>query len=42
MKIAICDDEKEFLENIDYAIKTYMNEKGLDYNIDLYNSGCIS
>ena len=39
MKIAICDDEKEFLENIDYAIKTYMNEKGLDYNIDLYNSG---
>ena len=39
MKIAICDDEREFLENVGLAIETYLNEKGLEYNIDLYNSG---
>lgn len=39
MKIAICDDEREFLKNVGLAIETYLNEKGLEYNIDLYNSG---
>ena len=41
MKIAICDDEREFLENVGLAIETYLNEKGLEYNIDLYNSGKV-
>lgn len=39
MKIAICDDEREFLENISEILKIYLNEKGLEYDIDLYNSG---
>lgn len=27
MKIAICDDEREFLKNVGLAIETYLNEK---------------
>ena len=41
LHIAICDDEREFLENVGLAIETYLNEKGLEYNIDLYNSGKV-
>ena len=33
--------KREFLENVGLAIETYLNEKGLEYNIDLYNSGKV-
>lgn len=38
-KIAICDDENLFTEELKEMISGYMMEKGLVFEIDTYNSG---
>lgn len=38
-KIAICDDESFFAEELKKLISDYMMEKGLVYEIDIYTSG---
>lgn len=38
-KIAICDDENLFTEELKELISSYMMEKGLVFEIDTYNSG---
>ena len=38
-KIAICDDESLFTEELRELISGYMMEKGLDFEIDTYSSG---
>ncbi len=38
-KIAICDDENLFTEELKELISGYMMEKGLIFEIDTYNSG---
>lgn len=38
-KIAICDDENLFAEELKELISCYMKEKGLVFEIDTYNSG---
>lgn len=38
-KIAICDDENLFTVELKELISGYMMEKGLDFEIDTYNSG---
>lgn len=39
IKIAICDDEKIFRENMQFTISEYMQEKQLAYEVDLFRSG---
>lgn len=38
-KIAICDDENLFTEELKELISSYMVEKGLVFEIDTYSSG---
>ena len=38
-RIAICDDENLFAEELKEMISGYMIEKGLVFEIDTYNSG---
>ena len=38
-KIAVCDDESLFAENLKELISDYMTEKSLDFEIDTYVSG---
>lgn len=38
-RIAICDDEKIFAEELKGMISGYMTKKGLLYKIDIYSSG---
>ena len=38
-KIAICDDENLFTEELKELISGYMMEKGLAFEIDIYSSG---
>ncbi len=38
-RIAICDDESFFVEELKELIFAYMLEKGLVYAIDTYSSG---
>ena len=38
-KIAICDDENLFTEELKELISGYMMEKGLIFEVDTYNSG---
>ena len=38
-KIAICDDESLFTEELRELLSGYMMEKGLDFEIDTYSSG---
>ena len=39
LKIAICDDEKVFRDNINKYIAAYLNEKEISYEIDTFSSG---
>ena len=39
MKIAICDDEKEFRDLIRVYIEDYLNTKDILYTIDTFISG---
>ena len=38
-KIAVCDDEKYFLNYIKGILTDYRNEKGVSYEIDMFGSG---
>lgn len=38
-RIAICDDESLFTEELKRLISGYMMEKGLAFKIDTYSSG---
>ncbi|MCM1264095.1 MAG: response regulator, partial [Butyrivibrio sp.] len=38
-KIAICDDEKLFTEELKELLSVYMMEKGLVFEVDTYSSG---
>lgn len=38
-KIAICDDENLFTEELKELLSGYMMEKGIDFEIDTYSSG---
>ena len=38
-KIAVCDDEKYFLNYIKKILTDYRNEKGVSYEIDMFGSG---
>ena len=37
LKIAICDDEKEFQDAAERMLKIYMEEKGLPFEIDSFD-----
>ena len=37
LKIAICDDEKEFQDAAERMLKLYMEEKGLPFEIDSFD-----
>ena len=39
LRIAICDDESYFAEELKELLSGYMMEKGLVFEIDTYNSG---
>lgn len=39
LKIAICDDEKVFRDNINKYVAAYLNEKEISYEIDTFSSG---
>lgn len=39
LKIAICDDEKVFRDNINKYVAAYLNEKEIYYEIDTFSSG---
>mgnify|MGYP001048955083 FL=1 len=39
LKIAICDDEKIFRDNINKYVAAYLNEKEISYEIDTFSSG---
>ena len=36
LKIAICDDEKVFRDNINKYVAAYLNEKEISYEIDTF------
>lgn len=38
-KIAICDDEKQFRENVNRYVKKYLSEKDISFKIDMFSSG---
>lgn len=38
LKIAICDDEKVFRDNINKYVAAYLNEKEISYEIDTFPS----
>ena len=37
LKIAICDDEKEFCDSAERMLKLYMEEKTVPYQADVFN-----
>ena len=37
LKIAICDDEKEFCDSAERMLKLYMEEKAVPYQADVFN-----
>ena len=37
LKIAICDDEKEFCDSADRLLKLYMEEKAVPFQADIFN-----
>ena len=37
LKIAICDDEKEFCDSAERMLKLYMEEKGVSFQADVFN-----
>lgn len=37
LKIAICDDEKEFCDSAERMLKLYMEEKAVPYQADIFN-----
>ena len=37
LKIAICDDEKEFRDAAERMLKLYMEEKAVPYQVDIFN-----
>jgi len=37
LKIAICDDEKEFCDSAERMLKLYMEDKGLPFQADVFN-----
>ena len=37
LKIAICDDEKEFRDSAERMLKLYMEEKAVPYQADVFN-----
>ena len=39
LRIAICDDESYFAEELKELLSGYMMEKGFVFEIDTYNSG---
>lgn len=39
IKIAICDDEKPFLQIMEDYLKLYLSKKSIDYKIDVFSSG---
>lgn len=39
LKIAICDDEKPFLQIMEDYLKLYLSKKSIDYKIDVFSSG---
>lgn len=39
MKIAICDDEIGYVNDVECRLKKYFSEHGLSLNLDKYNSG---
>lgn len=39
IRIAICDDEKTFRENVKRYVKNYLSEKEISYEIDTFSSG---
>lgn len=39
LRIAICDDEKLFRENIKKYVLKYLSEKDISSEIDMFNSG---
>ena len=39
LKIAICDDEKYFRENVKKYIENYLKNKDIEFEIDVYESG---
>ena len=36
LKIAICDDEKEFRDAAERMLKLYMEDKGVPYQVDTF------
>lgn len=39
IRIAVCDDEKHFHKTMKDAITNYLEQKSIDYHIDLFDSG---
>lgn len=39
LRIAICDDEKPFLQIMEDYLKLYLSKKSIDYKIDVFSSG---
>ena len=37
LKIAICDDEKEFCDSAERMLNLYMEDKGLQFQVDVFN-----
>lgn len=37
LKIAICDDEKEFCDSAERMLKLYMEEKAMPFQVDVFN-----
>ena len=37
LKIAICDDEKEFCDSAERMLKLYMEENAVPYQADVFN-----
>ena len=39
IKIAVCDDEKYFINEITEILENYLEKSGITYDIDSFNSG---
>ena len=37
LKIAICDDEKKFCDSVERMLNLYMEDKGLHFQVDVFN-----
>ena len=42
LKIAVCDDEKYYREQIHTQLLLYLKTCGLDASVDLFSSGAVS